>query len=182
MADSRAEPTSVSWSILLASVIGCVLALSPGAYTTAAEKSVRNTRKTARQSGHNYHFNRMERCFMHKINDRRALKGLRRLAWDKQIGYVARRHAAAMARRALVLHDPRLANEVTHWRALGQNTGGGGRCAVLFRSFWASPGHRSNILGRWRYIGVGARWRRGSLYVQQVFEYRSNPGNVYGFP
>jgi uncharacterized protein YkwD len=119
---------------------------------------------------------------MRKINDRRAARGLRRLEWDQHIGYVARRHARRMARRGAVWHDLRLARRVTHWRTLGQNSGTGGRCRRLFKAFWRSSGHRRNILGKWRFVGVGAGWRSGRLFVQQVFEYRSDPGNIYGFP
>jgi uncharacterized protein YkwD len=129
-----------------------------------------------------YRFKPMERCFMRKINHRRARSGRRHLRWDKQIGYVARRHARRMARHRSVWHDGRLGRLVTHWRALGQNTGGGYRCGSLFRRFWRSSAHRSNILGRWRFLGVGTKRRRGYLYVQQVFEYRWNPGNVFRYP
>jgi len=38
------------------------------------------------------------------------------------------------------------------------------------------------MLGDWRYFAVGARRRNGKLYVQQVFEYKSNPGNIWGLP
>jgi uncharacterized protein YkwD len=129
-----------------------------------------------------FRFKRMERCFMHKINWQRARHGRRHLRWDKQIGYVARRHARRMARRGSVWHDGRLGRLVTHWRSLGQNTGGGYHCRSLFRSFWGSSGHRANILGRWRFVGVGTKRRNGYLYVQQVFEYRWNPGNVFSYP
>jgi uncharacterized protein YkwD len=184
MADPRAALSLPWWAFVFLSVVSLMAALFPAAQAKAAEMSVkRGVRRSSRTSGNgDYHFNRMERCFMRKINRVRAHSGLQRLSWDKQIGYVARLHARRMARSSYVAHDPRLAREITHWRALGQNSGGGGRCAKLFRSFWASPGHRRNILGRWRFVGVGARWHRGWLYVQQVFEYRSNPGNVYGYP
>jgi uncharacterized protein YkwD len=87
-----------------------------------------------------------------------------------------------MARTAGVSHDPRLTRKVTRWRSLGQNSGMGKRCRGLFRAFWRSSGHRSNILGRWRFVGVGVRRSNKRLYVQQIFEYRSNPGNIYGHP
>ena len=119
---------------------------------------------------------------MRKINRRRAARGLPRLRRDRQIGYVARRHARWMARAGNVAHDGWLTAKVTNWRALGQNSGRGKVCRTLFRAFWRSSLHRRNILGRWRYFAVGARRRRGDLYVQQVFEYRSNPGNIWGWP
>ena len=137
---------------------------------------------TAHRSGSGFRFKRVERCFMRKVNRRRVRQGLGRLRWDRQIGFVARRHARRMARSRSVSHDYGLSRRITHWLALGQNSGRGGRCRSLFRAFWRSPHHRANILGRWRFFAVGARWRRGNLYVQQVFEYRSDPGNIWGLP
>lgn len=129
-----------------------------------------------------YRFQKAEKCFMRKVNRVRAAHGQRRLNWDKQLGYVARRHASTMANQGGVWHDHNLGRRVTRWRSLGQNTGAGGRCKKLFRSFMASAPHRANILGRWRFIGVGTRWNKGRLYVQQVFESRRDPGNVWSWP
>lgn len=133
-------------------------------------------------SGARYRFTQAERCFMRKINHARARHGRRRLDRDKQLGYVARRHASSMASRRGVWHDGDLSSKVTRWRRLGQNVGSGGKCGHLFRSFMRSSTHRHNILGRWRFVGVGTRWSGGRLFVQQVFEHRRNPGNVYHWP
>lgn len=129
-----------------------------------------------------YRYNKAEKCFMRKVNRVRAQHGQRRLNWDKQLGYVARRHANTLANHGGVWHDQNLGRRVTHWRSLGQNTGAGGRCRKLFRSFMASAPHRANILGRWRFIGVGTQWKNKRLYVQQIFEWRRNPGNVWSWP
>jgi uncharacterized protein YkwD len=119
---------------------------------------------------------------MRKINHARARHGLGRLSRDKQLGYVARRHARRMAERGYIFHDARLGAKVTRWRAIGQNVGRGGGCKRLFRAFMHSTKHRSNILGAWRFVGVGAKRRGGRVYVQHVFELYRNPGNVYHFP
>jgi uncharacterized protein YkwD len=129
-----------------------------------------------------WHFNRKERCFMRKINHARRSRGRRALDRDKQAGYVARRHARAMANHGYVFHDPDLGRVITRWRALGQNSGKGAGCRGLFRAFMRSAGHRSNVLGRWRHLGVGVVRSSGRVYVQQVFEYRRNPGNIWGRP
>lgn len=134
------------------------------------------------EGGRGYSFKRAENCFMRKINNKRAQYGLRRLERDKQLGYVARRHAQSMARNSGVWHDGSLGRKVTNWRTLGQNVGKGVRCRRLFRSFWRSSTHRHNIMGRWRFIGVGTQRRNNRLYVHQVFEYRRNPGNVWQYP
>jgi len=127
-------------------------------------------------------FNSTEKCMLRKVNHMRARHGLRRLDWDRQLGFVARRHARTIARAGGLFHDDGLGREVTRWSRLGQNTGRGGRCGSIMRAFKRSSSHRAAILGRWRFIGVGAEWRGGRLYVQQVFESRRNPGNVYHRP
>ena len=129
-----------------------------------------------------YQYNKAEKCFMRKVNRTRAQHGQRRLNWDKQLGYVARRHARTMAVQGGVWHDQNLGRRITRWRSLGQNTGAGGRCRKLFRSFMASAPHRANILGRFRFIGVGIEYRGPYVYVQQLYEQRRNPGNVYNWP
>ena len=129
-----------------------------------------------------YTFHHAEKCMMRKINRRRANHGIRRLDWDRQLGYVARRHAKRMARNATIFHDQGLGYKVTRWHRLGQNVGTGQGCKDLFRTFLRSAPHRANILGSWRFVGVGSKRRNGRLYVMHVFESRRNPGNVYSFP
>ena len=130
-----------------------------------------------------YYFKRVERCMMKKINKRRVGHGLPKLDWDRQLGYVARRHSARMARAGTIFHDNALGSKITRWRSLGQNVGmAHDGCKKLFRAFWESSPHRSNIMGRWRFVGVGSKRRNGRLYVQHVFESRRNPGNIYTYP
>ena len=130
-----------------------------------------------------YTFRRAERCMMKKINKRRARHDLRSLNWDRQLGYVARKHAARMARHGSIFHDGALGSRVTRWKRLGDNVGMAARgCRALFKAFWRSSSHQDNILGRWRFVGVGAKRRNGAIYVHQVFESRRNPGNIYTYP
>jgi uncharacterized protein YkwD len=133
-------------------------------------------------SGGRSWFHPSERCVMNKINDSRARNGMRRLKWDRQLGFVARQHAQVIAKAKGLWHDPDLGQTVTRWRRLAQNTGRGGPCRRIMRSFMNSSPHRANILGRWRFMGVGTQWRGGRLYVQQVFETRRNPGNIFHRP
>ena len=134
------------------------------------------------RAGGSWRFNRRERCFMRKINRARRARGDRALDWDRQAGYVARRHARAMANHGFVFHDADLGRVITRWRRLGQNSGKGSGCRRLFRAFMRSAGHRSNVLGRWRHMGVGAVRAGGRVYVQQVFEHRRDPGNIWRRP
>ena len=132
--------------------------------------------------GSRWSFTYAERCLMRKINDARSRRGLNRLTWDKQVGYVARRHAKTLAERRRVYHDYDYGKKITRWRRLGQNTGRAGGCAVIHRAFMGDVYHRDNILGPWTYVGVGVGRAGGDLYVQQIFEARENPGNTYNYP
>jgi len=129
-----------------------------------------------------YSFTKSERCFLRKINNMRHRNGKRRLDFDKQLGYVARRHARGMSKNGSIYHDGDLGSTVTRWRRLGQNVGMGGGCRSLFKAFKNSSAHRSNILGQWKYMGVGLDRRGGRMYVMHVFQSRRNPGNIYHYP
>lgn len=165
----RAE-VLVKASIIVAMALAVVAA---SLVTTPRSEAARRSR---------YNYKRVEKCMMKKINHRRSTHGQRKLNWDPQLGYVARRHAKSMARNATIFHDNDLTSSVTHWRSLGQNVGTGKRCRGLFNAFWKSLAHRNNIMGRWRFVGVGSERRGGRIYVHQVFEHRRNPGNVYSYP
>ncbi|HEV3473346.1 MAG TPA: CAP domain-containing protein, partial [Actinomycetota bacterium] len=127
-------------------------------------------------------YKRAERCLMRRINRVRARHGLNRLRRDPQMAYVARRHAESMAASRGVWHDPNVGSEVTRWRRLGQNTGRGQSCKSLTRSFMNSSSHRAHILGRFRFFAVGVKRAGGCIYVQELFESRRDPGNVYHYP
>ena len=128
-----------------------------------------------------YQFKRAENCIMRKINNIRARNGLNYLRVDKQLGYVARRHAATIASSGGVWHDD-VGSKVTRWRRIGQNTGRGRSCRSLTRAFMNSSAHRSHILGRFRFMGIGTQKHGGRLYVQELFESRRDPGNIWNYP
>ena len=126
-----------------------------------------------------YSFSRPERCFLRKINTMRKRHDRGALNWDKQLGYVARRHARRMAADGTIYHHGNLGRVVTKWRRLGDNVGRGPNCKSLFRAFKRSSG---NILGTWRHMGVGVKRSGGSVFVMHVFESRHDPGNTYNYP
>ena len=129
-----------------------------------------------------YRLSKAERCFLKKINGFRQSKGKRRLDLDKQLAYVARRHARKMAKSQRIYHDGDLGSTVTRWRRLGQNVGDGGGCKGLFKAFKNSSMHRGNILGTWKHVGVGTERRGGRVFVMHVFQSKRNPGNIYHYP
>lgn len=119
---------------------------------------------------------------MRRINAIRQRHGLHRFELDKQLAYIARQHAVTMSRNGGLYHDPNISWKVTRWKRLGQNTGRGRSCRSLTSAFMHSSTHRKHILGRYRFMGFGTQKRGGRIYVQQLFESRRNPGNVYHYP
>lgn len=170
----RARSFGIKKSTIL--LITAVAAASVIVGPTASSMEVSGT------SSAGYRFKTAEACFMRKINQARQRHGLRALQWDKQLGYVARVHANEMARRRAVYHDVNVGSEVTRWRSIAQNTGRGRNCKRTFKTFMRSSAHFRNILGSWRYLGVGIEYRGRYVYVQQLFERNNNPGNVYHWP
>lgn len=163
------------WKLLLAALLSCVVAI--------AAVPTPDLDQTSEPLGiSRYRFKRAERCLMRRINEIRARHGLSRLRADKQLAYVARQHATEMSGNGGVYHDYDVSWKVTRWRRLAQNTGRGRSCRSLARSFMHSSSHRSNILGRFRYMGFGTQKRDGRVFVQQLFESRRDPGNVYHYP
>jgi uncharacterized protein YkwD len=157
-------------------IIGCVI------FLLIASTPERTAVGTAHAGGGRWGFHSAEKCLMSKINGARNRAGIGGLRFDKQLGYVARRHAKGMAANGSIYHDGNLANEITRWRRLGQNTGRGASCKRIHRAFMASSSHRTNILGSYSFVGAGSEKRGGQLYVQVVFESRRDPNNVYRYP
>lgn len=168
-ARARARVLSVLASIVL------VVSINPSAGSEVVNRDLLG-------GGSRWSFDRTEKCLMRKINNARQRNGRGGLGWDKQLGVVARRHSQSMASNSSLYHDSNMGSEITRWRRLGQNTGVGGGCRQIFRTFMHSSEHRYNILNSWRFIGVGTERRNGRLWAQVVFEYRSDPGNIYHYP
>lgn len=163
------------WKLLVISLICWTLAIAsaPGVDISQSSESLGTA---------GFRFKRSERCLMRKVNAIRGRYGLNRLERDKQLAYVARRHAMDMASTNYVFHDDNLASKVTRWYRLGQNTGRGRSCRSLANAFMNSAEHRANILGAYKYMGFGTQKRWGRVYVQQIFESRRDPGNIYRYP
>lgn len=152
-------------------VLGLALAVSLfGSIFVTAEHS---------SGGSRFRFSATERCFLEKINQHRLDVGRRALRWDHDLGEVARRHARKIAAERSTRHDYKYTEKITRWERLGQNTGRESSCRSMFKAFWNSSGHRDNILGGWRHAGVGVAKAGGKIYVQQIFSYKRDPGNVY---
>ena len=171
----RARTSRTSLLLLVALVISAV-------FVVATPAGGASHIEIARRGGGGWQFNYIEKCMMKKINNARARNGMSQLRADRQIGYIARRHAENMASSHTVYHDANLGSEVTHWRSLGQNSGAAAGCRRLFNAFMRSAPHRANILGSWHYMALGVQWAGRRLYAQQIFENKRDPGNVYHYP
>lgn len=163
----------------LVAIVAFLVPVAPG--TVGAEHAAADG-SSADGGSSRYRFKGTERCLMRRLNRIRARRGLSRLERDKQLGYVARKHAREMAKARGVWHDQNASSEITRWRRLGQNTGRGQSCASLTRAFMGSSAHRAHILGTYRFFAVGTEWTGGRLYVQELFESRRDPGNIYHYP
>jgi hypothetical protein len=120
--------------------------------------------------------------FTSRTNAERSSRGIRTYAVRSDLVAVARRHAARMAARGSIYHNPNLAGEVSGWQAVGENVGMGGDVASIHQAFMNSSGHRANILDRgFTEVGMGtATDSQGRLYVTQVF--RTPDGSATAAP
>lgn len=111
-----------------------------------------------------------EATFVELINKSRADDGLGNLAvyWDLEDD--ARSHSDTMMLSDTLYHNPDLRNVTTGWQSLGENVGYGYDVGLLHDAFMASPGHRSNILGNYNYVGIGTSIESdGTIWVTVVF-------------
>ena len=110
-------------------------------------------------------------------NQSRRANGLSPLALNENLNNIARKHSADMAlgQRSFG-HDGFEQRQVQvarimNYRSIAENVASGATSAQQVVSMWMnSPGHRRNILGNFRYIGIGiARDHRGQIYYTQLF-------------
>ena len=111
-------------------------------------------------------------AFVEMINaSRQRLAGLEVLARAGDLDAVAARHAAAMADRGGLFHNPNLSSEVQGWSVVAENVGVGHDVAAIHQAFLDSPSHRANVLdGRVTEVGLGVvAGGDGRLWVVEVF-------------
>ena len=123
-----------------------------------------------------------ERRMARKINNARTSRGLGKLRLDRHLSRVARVHTKAMTDTRQLFHTANLGSKVTRWTRLGENVGYGAGVKSLHRAFMRSSGHRANILGRFRYVGVATRKAGGRLWTTIVFEHYRDPGTRLSMP
>ncbi len=110
--------------------------------------------------------------FVSLINQSRAAAGLSALTVFADLTDDARIHTADMIGAGRVFHssNAQLGSYATGWSLLGENVGMGPNPALLHQAFMNSESHRSNILGDYDLVGVGAdRSADGVMFVTVVF-------------
>lgn len=110
--------------------------------------------------------------FVALINQSRAEAGLAPLTSYEDLADDARRHTADMIDAGTIFHSTsaQLSSYTTGWSLLGENVGMGPNPSLLHVAFMNSPTHRSNILGPYDRVGVGAeRSPNGTLFVTVLF-------------
>jgi uncharacterized protein YkwD len=116
--------------------------------------------------------NSVEPTLVARINDRRAAHGLRRLRVSSYLASAASRHANSMGSRGYFRHELRKRGRWyafgswirSYWPGPGYTSWSAGEnlawaspslgAAKTVRMWMNSAGHRANLLGRWRYVGV----------------------------
>lgn len=111
--------------------------------------------------------------FVDSINASRRSAGLPALTMVSSWRETSRDHAEDMAAVGSIFHDEDLTGDAERtsscWTRVGENVGVGGSESSLHSAFMASTGHRDNILGDYRYVGIGVEWRNDRLWVTERF-------------
>jgi putative cell wall-binding protein len=108
-----------------------------------------------------------------RMNQARASAGLAPLAAIGTLRDLARGHSREMAEQNRIYHTVDLRSvasaATSTWTGAAENVGVGGDVGVLHEAFMGSSGHRANILGNYRYAGVGVVHANNSLWVTVTF-------------
>ena len=110
-------------------------------------------------------------------NQYRRSKGLKELIMKDDLNSLARKHSENMASGKLSLghsgYDQRVAkvNKIYGTWTVAENVAYGARDAKEVFTIWKnSSGHRKNMLGNYKYIGIGtAKNKRGVIYYTEIF-------------
>ena len=99
------------------------------------------------------------------VNGARAAHGLRPLKLSEKIARRAHRHSMRMARSRTLYHSC----VSCHYRRAAENVGVARSMKRVHNMMMSSSGHRANVLGKFRRIGVGVVKRGGRFWVTQIF-------------
>jgi uncharacterized protein YkwD len=120
----------------------------------------------------------LEKDIFNQTNDFRGSNGLSLLIYSEDLGEIARKHSADMASgRTAFGHngfddrETRIKTIITPYHGMAENVAFGACSAKEVVGIWKkSPGHRRNMLGPYKYIGIGtARDRKGQIFFTEIF-------------
>jgi uncharacterized protein YkwD len=115
---------------------------------------------------------------LEQTNKFRKSKGLPALIMNDDLNEIAQKHSARMASGSTAFghsgfnqREKEAKKKISSVRAFGENVAYGATSGKEVVNMWKnSPGHRRNILGDYKYIGIGtAKDKRGYIYFTQVF-------------
>jgi len=115
---------------------------------------------------------------LNQTNQFRRSKGLTKLIILKELNTIAQKHSEDMAKgrigfgHAGFSERNAMANEeIRHLHGFAENVAYGPTSGKEVVTLWKnSPGHRRNMLGHYKYVGIGtAKDRHGRIYYTQVF-------------
>ena len=113
------------------------------------------------------------------LNAERAAHGLPALTERSDLDAIATAWSAHMAAVDLLSHNPRLADVVQGWQAVGENVGEGPTIGDLDSAFMGSAEHRANILDpTYNDVGIGVARGDGVIWITVDFrdpEHSSSP-------
>src|SRR5664279_1101403 len=110
---------------------------------------------------------------LNQTNQFRRSKGLTKLIILKELNTIAQKHSEDMAKGRIGFGHAgfskmnAMANEeIKHLRGFAENVAYGPTSGKEVVTLWKnSPGHRRNMLGHYKYIGIGmAKDRHGRIY------------------
>ncbi|MFP5257265.1 MAG: CAP domain-containing protein [Acidimicrobiia bacterium] len=117
--------------------------------------------------------------FLRLLNDTRRANGKAALVLNSALSTQSRGWSSTMASQNKLFHDPNLASNVAKivpdWTRAGENVGVGYDVKGLHDAFWASTGHRANMLGAYNQVGIGVVTVGGKLWVTFRFVQGSLP-------
>ena len=120
----------------------------------------------------------LEKDIFTQTNEFRSLNGLPPLLYREDLGEIARKHSADMAggrtgfgHNGFDDREARIKTIITPYHGMAENVAYGAHSAKEVVSIWKkSSGHRRNMLGPYKYIGIGtARDRKGQIFFTEIF-------------
>ena len=112
-----------------------------------------------------------------ETNAERAKAGLEPLKLDATMSKVSQAWTQQMATNHSMTHNPSYTSQLPQpWISVGENVGQGYTQSTIVPAWMASPGHKSNILGRYSHIGLGY-WadENGRAWFTQNFGFYNRP-------